>query len=455
MHPSLEAQAHAARRRRLLAALQGDGAAPAAPIALAKRTSNLFRDRDGKGGPRRHLDLGDFDHVIGIDASYNTVEVEGMATYETLVAATLQHGMMPAVVPQLKTITAGGAVAGVGIEATSMRQGLVHHSMRELDVLLPDGHIVHCTPDNEHRDLFFGFPNSYGSLGYALRLVLRTLPVLPCVRVEHIGFDKPADFFAALAEACEGDADFVDGVVFGLGSLVLNIGRFAHAAPWLSNYEFERIYYRSLLEMPVDYLRTHDYLWRWDTDWFWCSRNFGAQNRLVRRLLGRGHLNSRTYTRLMRLNARWGVTRRLAECRGLHTESVIQDVDIPLRAAPDFLEFLLREIGILPVWICPLRVPDPHAHFALYPLEAGTLYVNFGFWDVVERREAHEAGHFNRLVEQEVLRLGGIKSLYSDSFFTREEFDRAYGADVYAGLKQRYDPEGRAPHLYDKCVLGR
>lgn len=453
MPRSAEALAHEARTRRLLSVMGEEGARASAPIALAKRTSNLFRDREA--GPRHRIDLGDFDHVIGIDTDRNTVEVEGMTTYEALVAATLQHGVMPAVVPQLKTITVGGAVAGVGIEATSMRQGLVHHSMLELDVLLPDGRIVQCTPDNAHRDLFFGFPNSYGSLGYALRLVLRTLPVQPFVRVEHIACEAPGEFFAALAEACEGDADFVDGVVFGPRSMVLNVARFESAAPWLSNYEYERIYYRSLLQMPVDHLSVHDYLWRWDTDWFWCSRNFGAQNPLVRRLFGREHLNSRTYTRLMRMNARWGVTKRLAAFRGLHTESVIQDVDIPIRSAPEFLDFLQREIGILPIWICPVHVPDPGASFALYPLAAGTLYVNFGFWDVVERREAHEEGHFNRLVEREVLRLGGIKSLYSDSFFAREEFDRAYGMDTYARLKRRYDPEGRAPHLYDKCVLKR
>ncbi|MET3373491.1 FAD/FMN-containing dehydrogenase [Variovorax boronicumulans] len=453
MGPSAERLAHEARRRRVLALLSEQGTGTAAPMALAKRTSNLFRDREA--GPRRRIDLTDFDHVIGIDTARNTVEVEGMATYERLVAATLQHGMMPAVVPQLKTITVGGAVAGVGIEATSMRQGLVHHSMLALDVLAPTGRVVHCTPDNAHRDLFFGFPNSYGSLGYALRLVLRTLPVQPFVRVAYIAFDDPERFFPALAEACSSDADFVDGVVFGRRSLVLNIAHFEHDAPWLSNYAFEGIYYRSLLQMPVDHLSVHDYLWRWDTDWFWCSRNFGAQNPLVRRLLGRKRLNSRTYTRLMRLNARWGVTRRLAQWRGLQTESVIQDVDIPVHAATAFLDFLQREIGILPIWICPLRVPDPGAVFTLYPLQAGTLYINFGFWDVLEHREVYEPGHFNRLIEREVLRLGGIKSLYSDSFFTRDEFDQAYGMQAYAGLKRRYDPQGRAPDLFDKCVRRR
>ncbi|AGU53034.1 putative FAD-binding oxidase [Variovorax paradoxus B4] len=448
-----ESASYEMRKRELLAAartgrFQGD-----APLALAKRTSNLFRDPGT--GPRHRIDLGGFDHVIDIDAAAGTLQAEGMVSYEQLVAATLPHRVMPAVVPQLRTITVGGAVAGVGIEATSFRQGLVHHTVLEIDVLLPDGSIVTCAPHNAHSDLFFGFPNSYGTLGYALRLVLRTLPVKPCVRVEHVAFERAEDFFAALAEACTGDADFLDGVVFGPHSLVLNVARFEDGAPSLSNYGYERIYYRSLLDTPVDHLSVHDYLWRWDTDWFWCSRNFGAQNPLVRRLFGRSHLNSRTYTRLMRLNARWGLTERLARWRGVHTESVIQDVDIPLSAAPAFLEFLQRETGILPVWICPVHAPVETARFTLYPLDAGTLYINFGFWDVVESRLPHEAGHFNRLVEREVLRLGGIKSLYSDSFFTREEFDGAYGMAAYEALKRRYDAGRRAPHLYDKCVLRR
>ena len=60
----------------------------------------------------------------------------------------------------------------------------------------------------------------------------------------------------------------------------------------------------------------------------------------------------------------------------------------------------------------------------------------------------------SEMLEDAVLRLGGIKSLYSDAFFTREVFDRTYGMDSYERLKARYDPQGRAPHLFDKCVRG-
>jgi FAD/FMN-containing dehydrogenase len=80
-------------------------------------------------------------------------------------------------------------------------------------------------------------------------------------------------------------------------------------------------------------------------------------------------------------------------------------------------------------------------------------YVNFGFWDVKRTREVHSPGHFNRLIERKVAELGGIKSLYSESFFAEEEFARLYGGEAYARLKAKYDPGGNFPQLYAKCVL--
>ena len=62
-----------------------------------------------------------------------------MTTYEHLVDATLPHGLMPLVVPQLKTITLGGAVTGLGIESSSFRNGCPHESVLELEVLTGDG----------------------------------------------------------------------------------------------------------------------------------------------------------------------------------------------------------------------------------------------------------------------------------------------------------------------------
>jgi FAD/FMN-containing dehydrogenase len=424
---------------------------PEGPVSLAKETSNLFRDREGAA--RRRLDVRAFNQVLRVDAADGWVDTEGMITYEDLTRECLVHGVMPAVVPQLKTITLGGAVAGVGIESSSHRYGLVHDTMLELDVLLGDGRVVTCTAENEHADLFFGFPNSYGTLGYALRVKAKAVPVKPYVRLEHLPFTDARNYFQELEKRLRArDADFVDGTVFSPREMYITLGRFADTAPYTSDYTYEHIYYRSIAEKREDYLTVQDYIWRWDTDWFWCSKNVLAQHPLIRRLYGRERLGSRTYTKIMRWNSRVGITKKLERVIGLHSESVIQDVDIPLARAAEFLAFYAEHIALWPQWICPIG--PQKGRFSLYPVK-GEWTINFGFWDVKRTREPHAAGHFNRLIERKVAELGGIKSLYSDSFFTPEEFQRHYGGEAYRALKAKYDPQRAFPDLYEKCVLRR
>jgi FAD/FMN-containing dehydrogenase len=422
-------------------------------IGLAKSTSNLFRDREQQARPR--VDLSGFNEVVEVDAARSRVAAEGMTTYADLVDATLAHGVMPCVVPQLKSITLGGAAAGVGIEASSFRYGLVHDTLLGLEVLLADGSIVTATPDNKHRDLFYGFPNSYGTLGYALKVTARTVPVKSYVRLEHVRHTGSEKFFAEVEARCATDVDFVDGTVFSGDEMYITLGRFTDSAPYISDYTYEHIYYGSIRERPEDYLTVRDYIWRWDTDWFWCSKNLFVQNPLVRRLVGRKRLNSTTYAKVMRWNSKWGFTRALSRLSGKHPESVIQDVDIPIARAPEFLGFFLKEIGILPIWICPIGGYDTQERFPLYPIDPRTLYVNFGFWDVVQDRRKREPGHYNRKIERKVAELGGVKSLYSDSYYPEEEFWRLYDRPAYEALKGRYDPQRKFRNLYEKCVLRR
>jgi FAD/FMN-containing dehydrogenase len=442
--------AYALRKARLLA----DLAAGNVGVGLAKDTSNLFRDRAPR--PRPRIDLSPFDTVLKVDPAAGTVEAEGMVKFVDLVDATLPHGTMPAVVPQLKSITLGGAVAGVGIEASSFRHGLVHENIVAMDVLTGDGRIVTCTPDNEHAALFHGMPNSYGTLGYALKLTMRTMPVQSFVTLAHRRFGSADTFLRAMtAGLADRSIAFLDGVAFAPDELVLTEGRLVDAAPYASDYTYERIYYRSLRERTVDFLTVRDFLWRWDTDWFWCSRNVGAQHPWLRRLLGRRRLNSVTYQRIMRWNSRTGLAAAWERARGLHGESVIQDVDIPLAHAAAFLAFLHAEVGILPIWICPIRAPTVAGLYPLYPLAPGTPHVNFGFWDRVTSREARPRGFMNRRIEAQVRSLGGLKSLYSDAYFTDDEFWSIYNRPAYEALKAAYDPERRLPDLYAKCVLRR
>ena len=146
--PATDARtAHAAGVERLLESYR---AVPTtAPVRLAKQTSNLFRARTKTNAPG--LDTSGLTDVIAIDPEARTADVAGMCTYEDLVAATLPFGLAPLVVPQLKTITLGGAVTGLGIESTSFRSGLPHESVLEMDILTGGGEVVTASPARERR----------------------------------------------------------------------------------------------------------------------------------------------------------------------------------------------------------------------------------------------------------------------------------------------------------------
>ena len=120
------------------------------PVRLAKRTTNLFRARAATTAPG--LDVSGLAGVIEVlpDSPDGPVaEVQGMCTYEDLVDATLPHGLVPYVVPQLRTITLGGAVTGLGIESTSFRLGLPHESVLEMDVFTGSGQVVTTRPGDD------------------------------------------------------------------------------------------------------------------------------------------------------------------------------------------------------------------------------------------------------------------------------------------------------------------
>src|SRR5665647_1354762 len=209
---------------------------PGSPVRLTKRTSNLFRSRERNSGSG--LDASGLDQVLAVDPVARTADVQAMTTYERLVDATLAHGLMPLVVPQLKTITIGGAVTGLGIESSSFRSGLPHESVREVEILTGSGEVVVAAPGGEHRGLFHAFPNSYGTLGYALRLVIDLEPVHPFVRLRHVYFgDLQAltDAVAGIvdASAFDGEAvDFLDGTVFGADEAYLTLGSWSDTAPY-------------------------------------------------------------------------------------------------------------------------------------------------------------------------------------------------------------------------------
>ena len=424
------------------------------PVRLAKRTTNLFRPRAATLAPG--LDVSGLTGVIEVDPVAETAEVQGMCTYEDLVDATLPHGLIPLVVPQLRTITLGGAVSGLGIESTSFRSGLPHESVLEMDVFTGAGAVVTTRPGD---DLFDTFPNSYGSLGYATRLRIRLERVPSRVALRHVRYDDPGLLAKAIAEIVEtrehdGErVDGLDGVAFAPGEYYLTLAQWTTAAGPTSDYAGQQIYFRSIQERETDLLTTYDYLWRWDTDWFWCSGAFGAQHPVLRRMWPRRWRRSDVYMKMLGLDRRFHIADRLDRRAGRPMrERVIQDVEVPVERLPEFLDWFDEEIGMRPVWLCPLVATRD---WPTYALEPARTYVNVGFWGTVHVGPDASRAPRNRAIEAKVHELGGHKSLYSEAFYDRDTFDRLYDGPHLAAVKQRYDPDDRLTTLYDKAVRQR
>jgi len=130
----------------------------------------------------------------------------------------------------------------------------------------------------------------------------------------------------------------------------------------------------------------------------------------------------------------------------------VQDVEVPIERTAEFLDWFLANVPIEPIWLCPLRLRND-GDWPLYPIRPHHTYVNIGFWSSVP--VGPEQGHTNKLIERKVSELDGHKSLYSDAYYSPDEFDELYGGEAYKTVKKSYDPDSRLLDLYAKAVQRR
>jgi FAD/FMN-containing dehydrogenase len=437
----------AAKKSWLAAELQRDRSGP----RLNKSTvSNLFRYQPGTSRRQTGISLAAFNRIIGVDVERSSLDVEGLTTFETIVDATLERGLLPLVSPELKHITIGGATVGIGIESSCFRHGFVHDSLIEAEVLLPGGAIVLARPDNEHADLFHALPNSYGTLGYILRAKIHLMPAEPWVHLRTQRFSQLPLFLDAMRAATEDPSvDFTEGLFYAGGPFYLTNTRFAVRVPRVEDIVRDHVFYKLIQHQPDVYLTTRDYIFRYDPEWFWNLPETWPY-RLFPRYAPLTLRNSGFYTRY----TRWKRTllQRLPWSTTEDLEPLIQDWEVPWERAQELIEFATREtdLGGKPWVVTPIRTP---AQPTLYPMEANRLYLNLGCYCQVKKVPGKADYWYTRILDDKCFALGGIKMLYSSTLLTPEHFWARYNGDAYQVLKQRYDPAGRSQDLYAKCAL--
>lgn len=393
----------------------------------------------------RPVDISGLGRILSIDVAGRRCVTEPGVTFADLVRATLPHGLVPAVVPELKEITVGGAVAGCSVESTSFRRGGFHDTALEYEVVTGDGRILTCSRDSD--PLAFGMIHgSYGTLGVVTKLTFELVPAKPFVRMEYRRLESAQAFVDAMKAACdEGEWDFVDAIAHGPDDFVLCLGTYVDVAPYVSDYTWLNIYYKSTTRRTEDYLSTFDYFFRYDTEAHWLTATIPPlQWKPVRFAVGKTVLGS---TNLIK----W--SRRLRPVLGLKRRpEVVVDVFIPARRMLEFADWYARDYSFYPLWLVPYRVPEP------YP------WIDDGHWArmdddlmidcaVYGKKNSEKAVDYSQVLEEKTHELGGIKTLISRNHYSRERFWSIYNEPNYRAAKTLLDPHGAFPDLHEK--LGR
>lgn len=455
--------------------------------------SMTIRSKSYKEGCGK-LYCGALNHVLEINPEKRTVLVEPRVTMEELVYAILPYGLTVPVIPELKTITVGGAIMGIGGESASHRYGTFNDMCTAFEFISGDGKLIRATP-TENSDLFYGLPGSYGSLGPLVSAEITLVAAQPFVCLRYHTFSNPHEAIETLRHLAHEEAspDFLDGILFSKNLAVVIEGRYAsnesalnhfpHYSPQPISAPFYFQHVRSIAEKNYggayeEMMSLSDYFFRYDLGSFWMGPYLfhpGFASRFVKQgLIGFSKTNHNGFNpseiqkfhhvpypnKLMRTLMRpFMEGKRL--CQLLHKAdkwvqdfTVIQDFCIPESNATKFLERVLDQPGIFPIWILPIKGTKAPQHFAPHLLtnDNDSHVINFGLYGVPSYSGA--IAEITSELEKLTKELQGRKVLYSRSYYTEEEFWEIYPLEAYESLRNQTYAQGIWHNLTEK-VLSR
>ncbi len=221
------------------------------PVSLKKKTPpHQVPKRYDQRRTDEKIDLSDLDEILEIDPVATTCTAEPAVTFDELVRATMRYGLVPIIVPEHKTITLGGAVAGCSIESMSFQHGGFHDTCLEYELITAKGDVLRCTP-TENPLVFQMIHGSFGTLGILSKLKFKLVRAAPYVHVTYETYATLEAFQQAIwRHFTAQDVDYMDGQIFSPTKHVLCVGRFMERAPYTSRYDWLKAYCESIPSAP-------------------------------------------------------------------------------------------------------------------------------------------------------------------------------------------------------------
>jgi hypothetical protein len=408
-----------------------------APLSRQKRVvSHQVPKVHDKKHTDEKIDLTDFDQILEVDTKNRTCIAEPGVPFCELVDRTLPLGLVPIVVPELKTITIGGAVAGCSIESMSFVHGGFHDTCLEYEIITAKGDVLTCTPDNEHKLIFQMMHGSFGTVGILSKLKFKLIPAKPYVHLRHEHHESIDSYLESIWSHFEKqDVDFMDGIIHSNTQLSLCVGDFVDSAPYTNRYDWLKVYYQSTARRTEDYFKTPHYFYRYDQG----VTNVHPKSFLGRLLLGK-FLGSSEILRIAE-KLRWLL---LNDDR----PDVTVDTFLPFSRLKEFLLWYEKDFGHYPLWVVPYRRVHDYEWLAdsFWKGTDDKLLVDIAIYGMKQRGETN----YYRLMEQKLMELNGVKTLISYNYYPEDEFWRIFHKENFEKVKAITDPDNIFRNLYEK-----
>ena len=376
------------------------------PLTLKKKS---VRHQVPKPEDKRYsdekLDVSDLNDILLIDEKEKICIAEPGVTFFDLVQETLKYNLVPMTVPEHKGITIGGAVAGCSIESMSFMYGGFHDSCTEYEVITAKGDILTCSPEKDN--LIFQMMNgTFGTLGIITKLKFKLVPAKKYVKITYENYNSIETYKAEMWKHYQKkDIDFMDGTIYSPTDCMLNIGNFVDEAPYTSSYEWTQSYFLSMKKRKEDYLKTSDYFFRYDKG----ITSAFPKSFFGRLLIGK-FVGSTTTLKIVEIFHKFIPKKQIP---------VTVDVFIPFSKTEEFMKWYEKEIDFFPLWCVPYKIMRKYEWLSdeLFQKTKDEIFFDLAIYDMYKYDK-----NYYRLLEEELIKLGGLKTLISNNYYSEDEF---------------------------------
>lgn len=355
-----------------------------------------------------------------------------------------------------------GGFAGTAGESSSFKYGIFDCTINRIEIVLADGEVVNAS-STERSDLLSGAAGSCGTFGVITLLEIQLIEATKYVELTYHPVTSVSDAVQKCKEETENSSiDYLDGIVYSQSSAVIMTGRLTNTCqpgtkiqrftrahdPWFYLHAKDLIT-KSPGKPSTEAIPLVDYLFRYDRGAFWGGAHAFKYFLTPFNRLTRWALDYFMHTRVM--------YHALHESH-IANRTIIQDLGIPISNAEEFISFIDSTFAYYPLWLCPIKPSQLLSHTSpqnqLFSMtnpmdrDPDEFLLNVGVWGM----GSTDRGEFisqNRLIEQKVSELSGLKCLYAHAYYTEDEFWGIYDRKAYEALREKYNAT-TLPTIYDK-----